>query len=108
MLKPAIGLSDEYSTISPLKNPWFLKLIVSYEVEIPEGFTLNLRWVYPEPELITLTDIKEFLFSVLNLRIPLAEESVDNPTVLIPAEPERASLLLLKIRTVVGLTTLTK
>ena len=48
------------------------------------------------------------LFSVLNLWIPLADVSVAKPTVLIPAEPNIASLLLLNILTVVGLTILTK
>ena len=46
--------------------------------------------------------------SVLNLWIPLAAVSVANPTVLIPAIPDKASDLLLNILTVVGLTTLTK
>ena len=107
MLRPCIGDAAEYSTISPLKNPWFLKLIVSYEVEIPVGLTLNLRWVYPVPEFKTFTDLRVVFVSVLNLWIPLAEESVDKPTVFIPAEPARASPLLLNIRTVVGLTILT-
>ena len=49
-----------------------------------------------------------FLFSVLNLCIPLADVSVANPTVLIPAFPNNASLSLLKIRTVDWFTTLTK
>ena len=48
------------------------------------------------------------LFSVLNRWIPLAPVSVDNPTVLIPAIPARASSFLLNILTVDGLTTLTK
>ena len=43
MLNPAIGLSEKYSIVSPLENPWFLKLIESYEVDIPDGCTLNLR-----------------------------------------------------------------
>ena len=108
VFSPVIRVSAEYSIISPLKKPWFLKLIVSYEVEIPDGFTLNLRCVYPEPDSITLTDDRVVLFSVLNLWIPLAEVSVAKPTVLIPAEPNKASFWLLKILTVVGLTTLTK
>ena len=101
-------VSAEYSTISPLLNPWFTKFIVLNEVDIPAGFTFNLRCVYPEPSSITLTAINVFLFSVLNLWIPLAAVSVDKPTVLIPALPARASFLLLNMRTVDGLTTLTK
>ena len=92
VLSPVIGVVAEYSTISPLKKPWFLKLIVSKEVEIPDGFTLNLRCVSPEPEFITLTAVKVVLFSVLNLWIPLAEVSVAKPMVLIPANPNNASL----------------
>ena len=101
-------VSAEYSTTSPLWNPWFLNLIVSKEVEIPADLTLNLRWVYPEPSSNTLTATNVFLLSVLNLWIPLAAVSVDNPTVLIPAVPNNASALLLNILTVVGLTDLTK
>ena len=89
-------------------NPWFLKLIVSNEVEIPEGWTLNLRCWYPEPSSITLTLIKEFLVSVLNLWIPLAAVSVASPTVLIPDIPNNASSWVLNILTVVLLTGLTK
>ena len=72
------------------------------------GDTLNLRWVYPEPDSTTLTDIRVVLFSVLNLWIPLAAVSVARPTVLIPAIPANASFFVLNILTVVGLTTLTK
>ena len=77
-------------------------------MDIPEGFTFNLRFVYPEPDSNTLTDIRVVLFSVLKRWIPLAPVSVDNPTVLIPAIPARASSFVLKILTVVGLTILTK
>ena len=107
VFSPVTGVDAEYWIISPLRKPWFLKLIVSYDVEIPDGLTLNLRWVYPEPDSITLMDDKVVLFSVLNLWIPLAEVSVAKPTVLIPANPNKASSLLLKILTVVGLTILT-
>ena len=55
-----------------------------------------------------MTATKVFLFSVLNLWIPLAAVSVDNPTVFIPVVPNNASTLLLKILTVVGFTDLTK
>ena len=55
-----------------------------------------------------MTDLRVVLFSVLNLWIPLADESVDKPTVFIPADPANASSLVLKIRTVDGFTTLTK
>ena len=51
---------------------------------------------------------KVFLFSVLNLWIPLAAVSVDNPTVFIPAEPNNASFLLLNNLTVEAFTDLTK
>ena len=108
MLNPWIGASEEYSIISPLEKPWFLELIVSYDVEIPVGLTLNLRFVYPEPDSKTLTDIRVVLFSVLKRWIPLAPVSVDNPTVLIPAIPAKASCFVLNILTVDGLTTLTK
>ena len=44
--KPCIAdVSAEYSIISPLSNPWFLKLIVFNEVDIPDDLTLNLRYV---------------------------------------------------------------
>ena len=109
VVKPCISVvSAEYSTISPLWNPWFLKLIVLYDVEIPAGFTLNLRWVYPEPSFSTFTATRVFLLSVLNLWIPLAAVSVDNPTVLIPVVPNKASTLVLKILTVDGFIDLTK
>ena len=107
MERPWIGVDAEYSIISPLENPWFTKFIVSYEVEMPDDFTFNLRFVYPEPDSMTFIALKVVLFSVLNLWIPLAAESVDKPTVLIPAEPANASLLVLKIRTVEVFTTLT-
>ena len=74
---------------------------------MPDDFTFNLRFVYPEPDSITFIALKVVLFSVLNLWIPLADESVDKPTVLIPAEPANASPLVLKIRTVEVFTTLT-
>ena len=77
-------------------------------VDIPVGLTLNLRWVYPEPSLSTLIAMRVFFFSVLNLWIPLADVSVDNPTVFIPADPNTASVLVLNILTVFGFTTLTK
>ena len=103
--KPTVG---EYSTISPWENPWLIKLIVLKDVEIPAGSTLNLRCWYPDPPFNTLTLSKVFFDSVLNLWIPLAAVSVANPTVLIPAIPVKASVLVLKILTVVGFTTLTK
>ena len=83
-------------------------MTVSSDVDIPAGLTLNLRCVYPDPSSKTFTATNVFLFSVLNLWIPLAAVSVDNPTVLIPAVPNVASFLLLNILTVDGLTTLTK
>ena len=85
-----------------------MKLIVSFVVEIPVGLTLNLRWVYPEPSFKTLTAISVFLVSVLKRWIPLADVSVDKPTVLIPVAPNIASFLVLKSLTVFGLTILTK
>ena len=72
------------------------------------GLTLNLRWVYPVPSSKTLTATRVFLLSVLNLWIPLAEVSVDNPIVFIPAVPNKASVGVLKILTVDGFTDLTK
>ena len=45
MLNPWIWLSAEYSIISPLEKPWLTKLIVSKDVEIPDGSTLSLRFV---------------------------------------------------------------
>ena len=75
---------------------------------MPVGFNFNLRFVYPEPCSKTLTDIRVVLFSVLKRWIPLAPVSVDNPTVLIPAIPARASSFVLNILTVDGFTTLTK
>ena len=109
MLNPCIAVvSAEYSTISPLLNPWFLKVTTFNEVDIPVGLTLNLRCVYPEPSSKTLTATKVFLLSVLNLWIPLADVSVDNPIVFIPAVPNKASVGVLNILTVVGLTDLTK
>ena len=109
VLNPWTGVvSAEYSTISPLSNPWLSKNIVLNDEDIPAGLTLNLRCVYPDPSSNTFTATKVFLLSVLNLWIPLAAVSVYRPTVLIPAVPNNASTLLLKILTVVGLTDLTK
>ena len=43
MFKFVIVVPDEeYSTISPLLNPWLLKLIVFVIVDIPGGETCNL------------------------------------------------------------------
>ena len=103
-----VVVSALYSTISPLWKPWFLKLITFIEVEIPIGFTLNFRWVYPEPSSKTFTATRVFLLSVWNLWIPLAAVSVDKPIVLIPVAPNVASTSVLKILTVDGFTTLTK
>ena len=102
---PTVG---EYSIKSPWLKPWLLKVMVSKDVEIPAGFTLNLRCWYPDPELSTFTSNKVFFEAVLNLWIPPAAESVANPTVLIPDIPNRASFFVLKILTVFALTTLTK
>ena len=108
MLRPWIGVvSAEYSTISPFSNPWFLKVITFKDVDTPTGFTLNLRCVYPEPSSNTFTATKVFLFSVLNLWIPLADVSVDNPIVFIPAVPNNASVGVLNNLTVDGFTDLT-
>ena len=108
MLRPCIGeVSAEYSTISPVWNPWFLNVTTFDDVDIPAGLTLNLRCVYPEPSSKTFIATRVFLVSVLNLWIPLAAVSVDNPTVLIPAVPNMASVSVLKILTVDGLTILT-
>ena len=99
--KPCIDdVSAEYSTISPVLNPWFLKLIVFNDVDIPDVLTLNLRWVYPDPCSITFTATNVFLLSVLNLWIPLAVVSDDNPTVLIPVAPNNASAAVLNNLTV--------
>ena len=103
-----VVVSAEYSTNSPVSNPWLLKVITFDAVDIPVGLTLSLRWVYPEPSSRTLTATRVFLFSVLNLWIPLAAVSVDKPTVLMPADPNVASTLLSNILIVFGLTTLTK
>ena len=54
-----------------------------------------------------MTATKVFLFSVLNLWIPLAEVSVDNPIVFIPAVPNNASVGVLNNLTVDGFTDLT-
>ena len=85
-----------------------MKVTTLSDVDIPVGLTLNLRCVYPEPSSKTLTATKVFLFSVVNLWIPLAAVSVDNPTVFIPAVPNNASTLVLNNLTVDGLTDLTK
>ena len=54
-------------------------------VDIPTGFTSNLRFAYPWPEFKTLTERKWFLPSFnLNLWIPLVLIVV-NPTGLVPA-----------------------
>ena len=99
--KPCIAVvSAEYSIISPLLNPWFLKLIVFNDVDIPVVLTLNLRWVYPDPCSITLTATNVFLLSVWNLWIPLAVVSDDSPTVLIPVAPNNASAAVLNNLTV--------
>ena len=103
-----IDVSALYSTSSPLSNPWFLNVTTFKVVDIPTGLTLNLRWVYPEPSSNTFTATRVFLFSVLNLWIPLAAVSVDKPTVLIPVVPNIASTLVLNNLTVDGLTLLTK
>ena len=108
MVSPCIAVvSAEYSIISPLSNPWFLKVTTLSDVDIPVGLTLNLRCVYPDPSSKTLTATNVFLLSVLNLWIPLAAVSVDNPTVFIPAVPNNASVGVLKILTVDGFTDLT-
>ena len=83
-----------------------MKLIVFNDVEIPEDLTLNLRWVYPDPCSITLTATNVFRFSVLNLWIPLAVVSDDNPTVLIPVTPNNASAAELNNLMVDGFTDL--
>ena len=83
-------------------------MIVFDAVDIPVGLTLNLRWVYPEPSFKTLTAISVLFFSVLKRWIPLADVSVDKPTVLIPVAPNIASFGVLKSLTVFGLTILTK
>ena len=99
--KPCIAVvSAEYSIISPLLNPWFLKLIVFNDVDIPDVLTLNLRWVYPDPCSITLIATNVFLLSVLNLWIPLAVVSDESPTVLIPVAPNNASAAVLNNLTV--------
>ena len=103
-----VDVSALYSISSPLSNPWFLNVTTFKVVDIPIGLTLNLRWVYPEPSSNTFTATRVFLFSVLNLWIPLAAVSVDKPTVLIPVAPNIASTLVLNILTVDGLTILTK
>ena len=103
-----VDVSALYSISSPLSNPWFLNVTTFKVVDIPIGLTLNLRWVYPEPSSNTFTATRVFLFSVLNLWIPLAAVSVDKPTVLIPVVPNIASTLVLNILTVDGLTILTK
>ena len=82
--------------------------MVLNDVEIPAGLTLSFLCWYPEPLSITLISSKVFLDSVLNLWIPLADVSVANPTVFIPAIPDKASFCVLNILTVVGFTTLTK
>ena len=101
-------VSAEYSISSPVLNPWSLNDTTFSDVDIPDGLTLNLRWVYPEPSSNTLTDTNVFLSSVLNLWIPLAAVSVDNPIVLMPDNPNIASTLVLNNLIVDGLTTLIK
>ena len=76
--------------------------------DIPVGLTLSLRFWYPDPEFKTFTSNRVFTDSVLNLWIPAELVSVAIPIVLIPAIPDIASLSVLKILIVVGLTTLTK
>ena len=55
-----------------------------------------------------MSAIRVFFFSVLNLWIPLADVSVDNPTVFIPVAPNNESALVLNILTVFEFTILTK
>ena len=46
IFNPDIGLpACSYSTNSPVLNPWLTKFIVSLDVDIPVGLTLNLRCV---------------------------------------------------------------
>ena len=67
-------------------KPWFSKLIVWLDVDIPVGLIINFLLVYPLPPLIILISDIVFLFElVLNLWIPELLY-VLNPTVLIPAE----------------------
>ena len=40
-----VVVSAEYSTNSPVSNPWLLKVITFDAVDIPVGLTLSLRWV---------------------------------------------------------------
>ena len=97
IVKPSIEVpSVKYSTISPVLNPWFLKFIVSKEVEIPEDGIGNFLYWKSSPGFSTLTDLKVFLDSVLNLWKPAAVVAVENPIVLIPVTPNNASSGLLK------------
>jgi len=57
---PSVVSSVEYSTTSPLLNPWFLNVSLLYWVDIPEDFILNFLCWYPEPDSITFTFFKVY------------------------------------------------
>ena len=73
----------EYSTTSPLENPWLAKLIEKSEVEIPAGFTNSFLFV-KDPPSRTLTSDKVFFASpVWNFWVPF-KAVVPKEIVLIP------------------------
>ena len=65
--------TGEYSTISPLKNPWLLKFIVFCEVEIPVGLTKSFLFVNDPPSIIFISETVFVADSITNLCIPLVE-----------------------------------
>ena len=72
VVNPVIGVpSEEYKTTSPSLNPWSIKLITSFDVDIPLGLTISFLLVYPLPPSITSIEDMVFVLSlVLNLWTP--------------------------------------
>ena len=79
-----IPTAVEYTTLSPLLNPWLSKWTVFVIVLIPVGLTNTCLFSYPVPPSITLISFRVFSpLNNLNLWIPILLVVV-NPTVLIP------------------------
>ena len=76
--------SVEYTTLSPLLNPWFLNIIESDSDDIPEDLTINFLLAYPSPLFKIVTPDSVFVGPILSLCVP----ELFNPlkaSVLIPA-----------------------
>ena len=65
---------DEYSTISPLENPWFSKLIKLLDVEIPDDFTKSFLLVNFPPSKTFISEIVFFSFKVTNFWVPVKDD----------------------------------